>query len=552
MILGIKAGLVAGLMMVLGVQAHATESKRYLVKFKSDQTFQNVVKNVAQARRSNVAGGVKLFSANAAVTESFNNLGMIVVETSDAQAIASLRKHPAIAVVEEEIFHPAPKPVATFGRSVMNVRPMSRKSLETPWGITAVKAPGAWNTTRGAGARVLVLDTGLDINHEAVLSRFEKGRNFTGGSATDLTDAVGHGTHVSGTVLADGADGGLIGVAPEARLLMGKVCGLRGCSSVAIAGGLNWAVQERVDVVNMSLGGMFMSEMEAQALIAAESAGVFVAAASGNDGKPYVSFPAAAATPLAVGAVDSTLVKADFSQWGPELDVVAPGVDTVSSVPVGTGREAVTGMELENKGMSAVASLPMQGSPISSNLESEAVFAGLGKAEDFALINVAGKIALISRGEITFADKVKNAIQGGAVGVIIFNNEAGLLSGSLSEDGTEVAVPVVMIEQSTGESAKAILVAGGPVRASISVNPTDYASLQGTSMATPHVAGVAALVRASNPQLTPAQVRDVLKRTATALGPNTANEYGSGLVNAEAAVAEAVAMRVPEFLRTAN
>ena len=73
----------------------------------------------------------------------------------------------------------------------------------------------------------------------------------------------------------------------------------------------------------------------------------------------------------------------------------------------------------------------------------------------------------------------------------------------------------------------------------IAIEPSDYASFQGTSMATPHVAGVAALVRAANPQLTPSQVKALLKQTATPLGPNSNNEYGAGIVNAEAAVGQA-------------
>jgi subtilisin family serine protease len=81
------------------------------------------------------------------------------------------------------------------------------------------------------------------------------------------------------------------------------------------------------------------------------------------------------------------------------------------------------------------------------------------------------------------------------------------------------------------------------VNGSIAVIKTDYASFQGTSMATPHVVGVAALVRAANKSLTPAQVRTLLKSTATQLsGPNDENQLGSGLVNAEAAVTQAVHM----------
>ena len=539
----------AAITMALSFSANA---ERYLVRFKSAETFKNVSKTVSEARKAGTqASGVKLFGANTNVTESFDQLGMVVIETQDPTAIASLRGHPAIALVEKEIFHPLPQPMATHGPSVA-LKTSSRRPMDMPWGIAAVKAPEAWSVTRGDGARVMVLDTGLDVNHEAVKSRIEKFRNFTGGSATDITDQVGHGTHVSGTILADGADGGLVGVAPEARLLMGKVCSTNGCSSVAIAGGINWAVQEHADVVNMSLGGLFMSDGEAQAIKAAEAAGVFIAAASGNGGVGYVSYPAAADEVLAVGAVDSTLAKADFSQWGPQLDVMGPGVDTISSVPLGTGRDSSAAIELENKGMTDIKSLPFVGSPVVPNVENELVYAGLGKPEDFLNVDVRGKFALISRGEITFKDKVANAIQAGAVGAVIFNNEAGLLQGTLSEDGTEVAIPAVMIEKSVGDEAQAILASGGAVRASFSVNATDYASFQGTSMATPHVAGVAALVRAANSQLTPAQVRDILKSTATALGPNDENQYGSGLVNAQAAVAAAQAALVPAALRVAN
>jgi serine protease len=290
----------------------------------------------------------------------------------------------------------------------------------------------------------------------------------------------------------------------------------------------------------MSLGGFFMSEAEAQALIAAERSGVFVAAASGNNGTGSVSYPAAADTVLAVGAVDSNLHKADFSQWGPQLDVMGPGVDVISSVPRGTGRSSAVSTD-NGTGMTEVKSLPMQGSPVAT-VQNTVVFAGLGKPEDFGKVDVRGKLALIARGEISFKDKVANAITAGAAGVIVFNNAPGLLQGTLTENGSEVAVPVAMIEQTTGEAMKESLNKSLPVTASLAVERTDYASFQGTSMATPHVAGVAALVRAANHSLTPSQVRDLLKQTAVPLGPNDQNQYGSGLVDADAAVAKAITM----------
>ncbi len=554
----IKTTFLGMILAALSLTAHA-DGKRYLVKFKTPQAFQSVMQSMKSSSFSapnmmmvdSAGGAFKLMNTNASVTTALDNLDMLVVESTDAAAIASLRNHPAIALVEEEIIHPAPQPMATWGAHIMNAKKSPK--FEMPWGIKAVKAPQAWDVTKGNSARVMVLDTGLDVEHVAIKSRLEKGQNFTSMDVNDITDDVGHGSHVSGTILADGLHGGLVGVAPEARLLMGKVCSTHGCSSVAIAKGINWAISEHVDVVNMSLGGAFMSEAEAQALLAAENAGVFIAAASGNDGTASVGYPAAYITAFAVGAVDSNLKKADFSQWGPELDIVGPGVDVISSVPRGTGRGATVKMDLgDGKGLSEIKSLPFVGSPLAQNLENEIVFAGLGKPADFTGIDVQGKYALISRGEIPFKEKVANALQKGAAGVIVYNNAPGLLQGTLTEDGSEAAIPAAMIEQTVGESAKAALDHGQVLRASLSIDATDYASFQGTSMATPHVAGVAALVRAANHALTPAQVRDLLKQTATPLGPNTQNEYGAGMVNAEAAVQAAFNSANRQLVQIAN
>ena len=101
---------------------------------------------------------------------------------------------------------------------------------------------------------------------------------------------------------------------------------------------------------------------EAVALKAAEAAGVFIAAASGNDGVSKVGYPAAEPTVTAVGAVDEQMVKAVFSNWGPELAVVAPGVDVFSSVPRGSGRAAEVQVDL-GKGLGTVAALPFTGTP---------------------------------------------------------------------------------------------------------------------------------------------------------------------------------------------
>lgn len=535
-----KGALLGALAVTIGA-AHAEGSKRYLIEFQSPATFRTMSERFSLSSRApGVVAPMHLFNhADTVVSETLNKIEMVVVESANVAAMEILKRHPAVALVEEEVFHPAPEPLATFGSRPVTVTALP---LETPWGIGAVKAPGAWNVTRGQGARVMVLDTGLDVGHPALAGRFVKGQNFTGGDRADIRDNVGHGTHVSGTILADGLRGGLVGVAPEAQLMMGKVCSDRGCSSVAIASGINWAVTEGAQVVNMSLGGAFITDAEARALQRAEQAGVLVVAASGNDGTDNVSYPAATPSVIAVGAIDSTRNKAEFSQWGPELDVVAPGVEVVSSVPRGTGRDAEVSYGAVGAPVEVLKSLPFQGSPVAAVSGENVVFAGFGRRGDFSGVDVNGKIVLLSRGEIPFKEKSANAIQRGATGVLIYNNAPGLARGSLTDDGSEVAVPVVMIEQTAGETLKNLLTSGGKVNLAMQVEASDYAALQGTSMATPHVAGVAALVRAANPALTPAQVRDILNATATPLGPNDENQYGHGLVDAEAAVAKALAL----------
>ncbi|MBC7754126.1 MAG: S8 family serine peptidase, partial [Moraxellaceae bacterium] len=246
------------------------------------------------------------------------------------------------------------------------------------------------------------------------------------------------------------------------------------------------------------------------------------------------------------GALDSTLTKTTFSQWGPELDITAPGAGVLSSVPMQSGRDSLVYLMIDGQ-KTKIKSVSFAGTKeITTPKIGSLVYAGLGKTDDFAKVNVAGKFALISRGEITFADKVKNAQAAKASGVVIFNNTLGLSQGTLSEDGkTEIDYTVVMIEQIEGQKLIALLNSGKVASTEVSTVKTNYALFDGTSMATPHVAGVAALVistyklKHGGKTLKPSEVRALLSQTAQALGPNQDNKYGAGIVQADRAVAAA-------------
>lgn len=568
---------------ILAVAPFVQAKDRYLVTFKSQQGHQAMVSYFA----------TESAATSAQMQKSLKNIQAVVLKTKNAAYIESLRQHPEVASIEAEIFRPLPTPVNGFkisrvksplemGRHQVQplqvsddpallTTPVFKQGDATPWGIMAVKAGDAWALSQaGAKSRVLVLDTGIDAEHPAIKANFEQGRNFMeddngNTDPANFVDEEGHGSHCSGTILGVyNEQTGFTGVAPKAKLLMGRVCGTQGCSNIAVAEGINWGIEQKVDVISMSLGGPIGSSAEGAAVANAEKAGVMVVAASGNsagdpgysfdkkdpkckNSNPFqptncgVSFPAAYPTVTAVGAVDSSLKKTSFSQWGPELAVTAPGAAVVSSVPRGTGRESVVDVQIDGV-VRHVKSAAFSGTELFSAPVKNTIVAipGTGKPEDFAKVNVAGKFALVVRGEIKFADKVQNAIAAKAAGVLIYNNTAGLMQGALADGGALLNMPVVMIEQTEGQALVDTLSKGTVVNASVATVASDYASFDGTSMATPHVAGVVALIRSANKNLTPAQVRQILKSTATPLSPNDTNQYGAGIVQADKAVQAAV------------
>ncbi len=536
-----------------------SEAKRFIVMVGDKETFEQTHQQVKGYSNVFLSGvvvrkdgqqSVKPFSkAKVKVEDSLENLSSLVVNVDDDSegALLALKANPAVTIVEEEIFHPLPKPVRgqVFPKAFADVTAASVLSSATPWGILAVKAPQAWRVTQGQGARTLILDTGVDKDHPALAANFESGKDFVGDNISPYPffDQLGHGSHVAGTIAGAALPSGFVGVAPQSKFLMGRVCAKEGCSSIAIAQGINWGIAQRVDLISMSLGGPIGTAVERRAVEAADKAGITVVAASGNDSSATVSYPAKFPSVIAVGALDSKMQKASFSQYGPELSIAAPGVSVTSSVPQGTGRDSqvtLSGLGSDR----VVASTSFIGSPdLPQGAVGQLVLSGLGKPEDFKTVNVRGKFALIQRGEIPFTDKVQNAINAGASGVVIYNNQAGLVQGALSKDGTLLPIPVAMIEQTSGEEVKRALAVGRVVSAKVATVPTDYASMDGTSMATPHVAGVVALMKSANKNLRPSAVKQLIRSTAVPLGPNDQNQLGAGLIDAEKSVGAALNAR---------
>jgi subtilisin len=199
-------------------------------------------------------------------------------------------------------------------------------------GATTVDPPGAG----GAGINVAVLDTGVDCAHEDLAGGCIYGANFA--SAGQPFDGHGHGTHVAGIIGARANGVGTIGVAPEATVYAVKVLADNGSGALSwVAAGIDWAVSHDIQVINMSLSASSGSIALADAVAAAQAAGVLVVSAAGNSGCcNTVGYPAKYAGSMAIGAVDANDAIASFSSTGSEVDVVAPGVAVKSAVPTGS------------------------------------------------------------------------------------------------------------------------------------------------------------------------------------------------------------------------
>jgi thermitase len=200
------------------------------------------------------------------------------------------------------------------------------------WGLVKVKGPQAWSLVSGATpVTVAIIDTGVDAGHPDLAGKVLSGYNsIRDNDRSD--DDNGHGTRVAGIAAAVSNNGqGVASVAWNSRIVPVKVLDRRGMGTSAdVAEGIVWAADHGAQVLNLSLGGKAYSETMKAAVDYAWSKGAVIAAAAGNSA-PYVLYPAAYENVIAVGATDELDERAWFSGTGPALDVVAPGVNVVST-----------------------------------------------------------------------------------------------------------------------------------------------------------------------------------------------------------------------------
>jgi subtilisin family serine protease len=497
-----------------------------------------------------------------------------------SEELARLSQDPEVLSISEDrkvyaLGTSALAPVATlFEEPVLGTRrPLNTQASpsEYTWALRMVQADKVWDldgngviepgAITGQGIKVCVIDSGIDPEHPEIMAAYGGGWDYVDkdNSPMDRDEdgwGGGHGTHVAGTIVAQPGSGatvdpndkklspqGMVGVAPGATLLVARVLDKKGEGNTSdVIAAIKWCRDQGAKIASLSLGSSSENPEERTAFEEVWAGGMLTVAASGNGGEIATpetkTYPAAYETVIAVGSVTDEEKRSTFSQGGPFLSLVAPGEPVYSTYPRGQSPFA----ELVAGGAFLPSSAPLY-APTSGGYEGKLIDCGLGTGlRSCPGATCEGFVAYVDRGEITFAEKVKNVRSQGAHAVIIGNNDPkddevlGFTLGSRSSHWPPVtAVPTTAIP-----TVRAQL--GSNVK--LTLKGSDYAFSSGTSMATPHVAGVAALVWSARPTLTNAQVRSILERSAKRLGdPNdpvtSADQdiaFGWGLVQAKAAV----------------
>ena len=254
--------------------------------------------------------------------------------------ILDLHNHPILDVIKVILSCPGvvyAEP--NYIQRVADTVPNDYYYASDQYGLGKIRAPQGWDLSIGDNSVVIaVVDTGVRLTHEDLVGKIVAGYDFVNNDS-DPTDDYGHGTHVAGIAAAITNNSlGVAGTSWGAKIMPVKVLDSSGSgTSTNCANGIKWAADHGADVINMSWGSTSSSQVIQDAVNYAYSLGVTMVAAAGNNAGSGLTFdddvlyPAHYDHVIAVGATDNTNTRASFSNYGSTLDVMAPGVNILST-----------------------------------------------------------------------------------------------------------------------------------------------------------------------------------------------------------------------------
>jgi minor extracellular serine protease Vpr len=553
-----------------GINTETTDLVNVIVELRDSSTKAKSIQATKDLQNGFIQSMQKL-GMNITVSRSFQKVFNGVAMSLPGNQISEMAKNPAVKAIYED--------------GVVTATPIYSQDV-----TDGVPFIGSYEMNdagfKGEGMKVGVIDTGIDYHHPDLKDAYVGGYDFVDNDNDPYEtkpnrwgQETTHGTHVSGTIVGQNVSGnGVRGVAPEADLFVYRVLGPGGSGSDSnVIAGIEKSVIDEMDVINLSLGNSQQHDPFSPSSIAVNNAilaGVTVVLSNGNDGvngRGTVGSPASSDMAISVGA--STLETTRFTG---DVTISYPG-STSTNFPV---RVMAWNQQDGPEGYAkTLTNVPL-------------VYVGEGTATEYKS-NVKGKAVLITRGDVTFDEKMANARKAGAVAAFIFDKdskskgpisyfvgagnyvptyslseEAGieLLNAVKAYPGKEFTLDLGTFQSLTiqgdeiapfssrGPTANLnikpdVVAPGMNIRSTVAAyggNYSDaYQTMNGTSMAAPHVAGLSVLIKQAHPEFTPFDVKAALMNTAKVLETPkyTMFDQGAGRVQGlNALTTEALAM----------
>jgi subtilisin family serine protease len=267
-----------------------------------------------------------------------SHLGMIIGEVEIPAATPSLERHPDVEHTETDIRITITEPY------VGSIVPM--QDVKIPWGVEMVEAMKAWPVSRGRGVRVAVIDTGIAGDHPAVRDNYRGGVNILSPYFAPQ-DYNGHGTHVAGIIAGRSAELGIVGIAPRTHIYAVKAFNRKGSANLSdLLSAINWCIENKMQVINMSFGMEKMSESLRLAIQTAHQKGIVMVAATGNQGLVgNIDYPARYPETIAVTSISRNRHLSPFSNIGKGVDLAAPG-DRIPSAWLNQSKREMSGTSM--------------------------------------------------------------------------------------------------------------------------------------------------------------------------------------------------------------